>query len=88
MRLNYVREEKSRFTDHFPAPNGVAILDRIEFDLFNPAPIFDQRTSSLELAAGRRVERARHISRKFFSLLRAFLPRSGDGREKREGVRV
>jgi len=80
--------EKSRLTDHFPAPHPVVIPYGIELDFFNPAAIFDQRTSSLELATGRGIEGARHIPCKLFNLQRAFLSRSGHGREEREGVRV
>jgi len=34
-------EEKSRLTNHFPAPHPVVIPNGIEFDFFNPAAIFD-----------------------------------------------
>jgi hypothetical protein len=66
----------------------VTIPHWIESDFFSPAAIFDQRASSLELAAGRRVEGARHIPCKLFRLLRAFLSRGWDGREKSVGVWV
>jgi hypothetical protein len=86
--LKWVIEEKLRFFDHFPAPHPVVIPYRIELDFCNLAAVFDQRTSSLELAAWRWVKGAGHIPCKFLNTLGTFLLRSRDSGEEGEGVRV
>ena len=63
----------------FPAADLVSLTNLVKGNLLFAATILDQGTSSLKLAAGRRVQGAGHIAGQFLMFIPVIRVRGGDG---------